>query len=106
MVQGIESLIEQAKAAGLPPVFAAYTALIRAWGQRRQMVNVRQVLLDMKEDGVQPNELHYRAAISAHAQSSRPQEAEVACFCLPCGLSESRRITSTESIFYGMCVTD
>ncbi|KAL3159557.1 hypothetical protein ABBQ38_009973 [Trebouxia sp. C0009 RCD-2024] len=74
--EGVESVIEQAKAAGLPPIFAAYTALIRAWGQRRQMVKVRQVLLDMKEDGVQPNELHYRAAIHAHAQNARPHEAE------------------------------
>ena len=77
VVQGIESLIEDAKAAGLPPVFAAYTALIRAWGQRKQMVNVRQVLTDMKDDGIQPNELHYRAAIHAHAQNFRPHEAEV-----------------------------
>ena len=77
VVQGIESLIEDAEAAGLPPVFAAYTALIRAWGQRKHMVKVRQVLTDMKEDGVQPNELHYRAAIHAHAQNFRPHEAEV-----------------------------
>lgn len=77
VAQGIECLIEDAKAAGLPPVFAAYTALIRAWGQRKQMVNVRQVLTDMKEDGLQPNELHYRAAILAHARNFRPHEAEV-----------------------------
>lgn len=77
MAQGIECLIEDAKAAGLPPVFAAYTALIRAWGQRKQMVSVRQVLTDMQEDGLQPNELHYRAAILAHARNFRPQEAEV-----------------------------
>lgn len=88
MIQGIESLIEDAKAAGLPPVFAAYTALIRAWGQRNQMVNVRQVLTDMKEDGIQPNELHYRAAIHAHAQNFRPHEAEVLSLqlILPCCL--------------------
>lgn len=77
VAQGIECLIEDAKAAGLPPVFAAYTALIRAWGQRKQMVNVRQVLTDMREDGLQPNELHYRAAILAHARNFRPHEAEV-----------------------------
>lgn len=79
MAQGIESLIEEAKASGLPPVIAAYTGLIRAWGKRKSLVNVRQALIDMQEDGVAPNELHYRAAVVAHGQCLRPYEAQVHC---------------------------
>lgn len=115
LAQGVESVIEQAKAAGLPPIFAAYTALIRAWGQRRQMVNVRQVLLDMKEDGVQPNELHYRAAISAHAQHARIHEAEVVCcHYLPtsiigqppsaaCCISKLPKLAATAALYSCFC---
>ena len=88
MVQAIEALVEEAKAAGLEPVKAAYSALIRAWGMRKQLVNVRQVLRDMKEDGLAPNELHYRGAIAAHGFAQRTREAEVHCLssswqCLP-----------------------
>ena len=79
MTQGIEALIEEAKASGLPPVIAAYTALIRAWGKRKSLVNVRQALIDMQEDGVPPNELHYRAAVVAHGMCLRPYEAQVHC---------------------------
>ncbi len=70
-------MIEQAKAAYLPPVMSAYTSLIKAWGVRKSLVRVRRVLREMVEDGVQPNQLHYRAAIVAHGQNHRPQEAEV-----------------------------
>ena len=78
-IQAIESLIEVAKAASLPPVMSAYTSLIKAWGLRKSLVNVRRVLIEMVEDGVQPNQLHYRTAIVAHGQNLRPNEAQVSC---------------------------
>lgn len=55
---------------------SAYTSLIKAYGAH-SLVNVRRVLLEMKEDGVQPNQLHYRTAIVAHGACGRPQEAQV-----------------------------
>ena len=76
-MQAIEDLIEQAKAAGLPPVLSAYTSLIKAYGLNSSLTDVRRVLLEMKEDNVQPNQLHYRAAIAAHGQAGRPLEAQV-----------------------------
>lgn len=76
-MQAIEDLIEEAKAAYLPPVVSAYTSLIKAWGRRKSLVNVRRILVDMVEDGVQPNQLHFCAAIAAHGQSRRPAESEV-----------------------------
>ncbi|KAL0036562.1 hypothetical protein WJX79_000391 [Trebouxia sp. C0005] len=74
--EAIEDLIEEAKAAYLPPVVSAYTSLIKAWGRRKSLVNVRRILVDMVEDGVQPNQLHFCAAIAAHGQSRRPAESE------------------------------
>ena len=76
-MQAIEALLEKAKAAGLPPILSAYTSLIKAWGACQNLVNVRRVLGDMVQDGVQPNQLHYRTAIIAHGNNYRPQEAEV-----------------------------
>ena len=77
IAQAIEALLESAKAGGLPPIFSAYTSLIKAWGKVGSLVEVRRVLTNMVEDGVQPNRMHYCAAIVAHAQNFRPQEAEV-----------------------------
>ncbi|KAL0052674.1 hypothetical protein WJX82_005877 [Trebouxia sp. C0006] len=74
--EAIEDMIEEAKASYLPPVMSAYTSLIKAWGRRKSLVNVRRVLVDMVEDRVQPNQLHFCAAIVAHGQSQRPAEAE------------------------------
>ncbi|DBA86013.1 hypothetical protein WJX77_010551 [Trebouxia sp. C0004] len=74
--EAIENMLEEAKAALLPPVMSAYTSLIKAWGRRKSLVNVRRVLVDMVEDGVQPNQLHFCAAIVAHGQSQRPAESE------------------------------
>ena len=76
-MQAIEDMIEEAKAAYLPPVMSAYTSLIKAWGRRKSLVSVRRVLVDMVEDRVQPNQLHFCAAIVAHGKSQRPAEAEV-----------------------------
>ena len=76
-LQAIEELLERAKAAGLPPILSAYTSLIKAWAKQGSMVEVRRTLSHMLEDGVQPNVLHYSAAIVAHSQHGRPQEAEV-----------------------------
>lgn len=81
-MQAIEDMIEEAKAAYLPPVMSAYTSLIKAWGRRKSLVNVRRVLVDMVEDGVQPNQLHFCAAIMAHGQSHRPAESEVINRCM------------------------
>ena len=75
-VQAIEELLERAKAAGLPPIMSAYTSLIKAWAKQGSTVEVRRSLAHMVEDGVQPNALHYSAAITAHTQCGRPQEAE------------------------------
>ena len=58
---------------------SAYTSLIKAHGLAQSLVDVRRVLLEMKEDGVQPNQLHYRTAIVAHGACHRPQEAQVCC---------------------------
>ena len=85
-MQAIEDMIEEAKAAYLPPVMSAYTSLIKAWGRRKSLVNVRRVLVDMVEDRVQPNQLHFCAAIVAHGHSQRPAESEaitrlMACCC-------------------------
>lgn len=75
--QAIEGMIEDAKAAGLPPVMSAYTSLINAYGARSSLPEVRRVMLEMKEDGVEANRLHYKAAIHAHGQAGRPTEAQV-----------------------------
>lgn len=77
-MQEIEDLLEQAKATSLPPIMSAYTSLIKAWGLRKSLVYVRRVLIEMIEDGVEPNQFHYHAAIAAHGQNHRPSEAEVA----------------------------
>lgn len=70
-------MIEDAKAAGLPPVMSAYTSLIKAFGMNSSLVDVRRIMVEMKEDGVEANQLHYRAAIVAHGQAGRPLEAQV-----------------------------
>ena len=83
-MQAIEDMIEEAKASYLPPVMSAYTSLIKAWGRRKSLVNVRRVLVDMVEDRVQPNQLHFCAAIVAHGQSQRPAESEVFTKLMSC----------------------
>ena len=75
--QAIEQMIEDAKAAGLPPVMAAYTSLIKAYGANHSLTDVRRVLVEMKEDGVAPNQLHYRTAMIAHGHAGRPLEGQV-----------------------------
>lgn len=69
--QAIECMIGHAKATGLPPVMTAYTSVINAYRARSSLPEVRRVMLEMKEDGVEANRLHYRAAIHAHGQDQQ-----------------------------------